>query len=245
MYYFDGVSYYYFDGEQYYYFDGIQWSPLEDDKEQSSSSLKLRHIALLIAILLCCTTLLQMLGRGGGAATASPTAHFSQAAQQLSSSSPSPSSSSVLGPPSLSASFIDQVLSYYGSPAVGLGQRLYDDSLASGIDDAWALAFFRHESSFGTTGEARATMALGNERCIQDRPCIDQDRGGYAQMYSWADGADHWYALINNLYVKEWGRTTVETIIPKYAPGSDGNNEQGYINAVEGYVAAWRAGRMY
>src|SRR5947209_3800977 len=71
-------------------------------------------------------------------------------------------SSSVLGRPSLSASFVNQVLSAYHSPAAETGQAFYDFSLSSGIADEYALAFFWHESSFGTTGVARVTRSLGN-----------------------------------------------------------------------------------
>ncbi len=162
-----------------------------------------------------------------------------------SSSSQSEQSSSVLGPPTVSAAFIDRVLSAYHSPAAGLGQALYDDGVRTGIDPVYALAFFMHESSFGTTGEARKTLALGNERCIPDRPCVDLDRGGYAQMQSWEDGFAHWFSLILTLYVKQWHRVTIEQMIPKYAPGSDGNDEEGYIAAIEHAVDTWRRGVVW
>src|SRR5438105_3907402 len=58
--------------------------------------------------------------------------------------------SRVLGLPSLSATFVDRVLAAYHSPAVGLGQTLYQQSRVSGIDDAYALAFFGRESLMGT-----------------------------------------------------------------------------------------------
>ena len=154
-------------------------------------------------------------------------------------------SSSVLGPPTVSAAFINQVLSAYHSPAAGLGQALSDDGVSAGIDPVYALAFFMHESSFGTTGEARKTLALGNERCIPDRPCVDLDRGGYAQMQSWEDGFRHWYALILTLYIKQWHRVTIEQIVPKYAPGSDGNDEAAYIAAIERAVDTWRQGEVW
>src|SRR6266699_3519610 len=67
---------------------------------------------------------------------------------------------SVLGPPTVSAAFINQVLAAYHSPAAGLGQALYDNGVRTGIDPVYALAFFMHESAFGTTGEARKTLAL-------------------------------------------------------------------------------------
>jgi hypothetical protein len=168
--------------------------------------------------------------------------HLPLAWSPASSSSQNEQSSSVLGPPTVEAPFIDRVLSAYHSPAAGLGQALYDDGVRTGIDPVYALAFFLHESSFGTTGEARKTLALGNERCILDRPCVDLDRGGYAQMESWADGFSHWYALILTLYVDEWHRVTIEQIVPKYAPGSDGNDEMAYIAAIEHAVDTWRRG---
>ena len=150
----------------------------------------------------------------------------------------------VTGPPTISADLINQVLASYNSPAAGQGQALYDLGVQYGIDPVFALAFFMHESQFGTTGEARYTLSLGNERCIPDRPCIDQDRGGYAKMNSWADGFEHWYQLIKNLYVGQWHLSTVEQIVPVYAPSSDNNNVAAYIQSVEKAVDAWRGGKV-
>src|SRR5439155_11792746 len=106
----------------------------------------------------------------------------------------------------------------YHSPAAGKGQALYDLGVKYGIVPVFALAFFMHESLFGTTGEARATLSLGNLRCIKTRPCIDQNRECYAQTDSWEDGFEQWYRLIRNLYVAQWGLVTVDRIIPTYAP---------------------------
>src|SRR4051794_35619807 len=75
--------------------------------------------------------------------------------------------SSIEGKPSLSAAFVDKVLSGASSKAAGTGQALYDLSKKYGIDDAYALAFFQHESTFGTGGVARATLSLGNIRCSE------------------------------------------------------------------------------
>jgi hypothetical protein len=149
---------------------------------------------------------------------------------------------SVLGKPTISASFINQVLASFNSPAAGKGQALYDLGVKYGIDPVYALAFFMHESLFGTTGEARATLSLGNLRCIKTRPCIDQNIGGFAQMYSWEDGFEQWYKLIRNLYVAQWGLVTVDQIIPTYAPSSDHNNVAGYIAALKREIDTWHAG---
>jgi hypothetical protein len=148
----------------------------------------------------------------------------------------------VLGKPTISADFINQVLASYNSPAAGKGQDMYDLGVKYGIDPVFALAFFMHESLFGTTGEARATLSLGNLRCIPTRPCIDQNRGGYAQMNSWVDGFEQWYKLIRNLYVAQWGLVTVDKIIPTYAPNSDHNNETAYIASLKHEIDTWHAG---
>jgi len=148
---------------------------------------------------------------------------------------------SVVGAPTITADHINRILAAAKSPAVGQGQALYDGGVKYGIDPIYALAFFKQESSFGIKGEASTTLSLGNLRCISDRPCVDQARGGYAQMQSWGDGFDHWYALIaGDKYVKN-GLITVDQIIPVYAPPADNNNDTAYINAVKQNVDQWRS----
>lgn len=158
---------------------------------------------------------------------------------------------SVLGSPSISAGMINQVLDYYHSPAAGQGQALYDLGVKYGVDPAFALAFFMNESTFGTQGMATSTLALGNERCLSDRPCINTQglacqagQSCYAQFYSWSDGFEHWYLLITSSLYKGAGLTTVATIIPRYAPGSDHNDEANYIAVVEHAVDTWRSGKV-
>jgi Mannosyl-glycoprotein endo-beta-N-acetylglucosaminidase len=145
---------------------------------------------------------------------------------------------SVLGKPTISADFINRVLASYNSPAAGKGQALYDMGVKYGIDPAFALAFFMHESSFGTQGEAQVSLSLGNLRCIPNYKCQD----GYAWFSSWEDGFQAWYELIRNLYVSQWGLTTVSQIIPKYAPSSDNNDEAAYIAALKHAIDTWHAG---
>jgi hypothetical protein len=144
---------------------------------------------------------------------------------------------SVLGRPTVSAKFIDRVLVTYHSPAAGTGQALYDDGVKYGIDPVFALAFFMHESSFGTAGIARVTHSLGNIRCTPGYPRCYQ---GFRLYNTWQDGYVDWYRLIRDLYVNQWGLTTVDQIIPVYAPSSDGNDVTGYIDAVKHAVTTWR-----
>ncbi len=153
---------------------------------------------------------------------------------------PSSGPYSVLGKPTLTADFINRVLATYNSPAAGKGQALYNLGVQYGIDPAFALAFFFHESDFGTQGEARSSLSLGNLRCIPNFKCQDN----YAWFPTWEAGFQAWYSLIRNLYVAQWGLTTVSQIIPRYAPPTDNNNDSAYINSVEHSIDVWHAGLL-
>ncbi len=153
---------------------------------------------------------------------------------------PQASSYSVPGSPTVSAAFINSVLAANNSPAVGTGQALFDGGVASGIDPVYALAFFMHESSFGTAGIARYTHSLGNLRCIPGPDCLD----GFASFPTWEAGYTAWYGLIKDVYVDTWHLSTVEQIVPTYAPSGDHNNVSAYIGAVESAVNSWRSGQI-
>jgi len=148
------------------------------------------------------------------------------------------SSYSVLGAPTVSVPLINRVLAFYHSPAAGKGQALFDDGVKYGVDPVFALAFFMHESSFGTTGVAQFTLSLGNLRCISAYSCYN----GFSSFPTWEAGFDAWYSLIRVVYVDTWHLSTVEQIIPTYAPASDHTDVAGYISAVESAVESWRAG---
>jgi hypothetical protein len=148
--------------------------------------------------------------------------------------------SSIVGGPSISAQFIDQMLTKYGSPATGTGQDLYNLGVQNNIDPAFALAVFFNESNFGKAGMASSTRSLGNLRCIPSAACWD----GYASFSSWQDGYSAFYKLISGpLYVGS-GLTTPETIIPRYAPSGDGNSPSHYASVVNSCLSLWRSGSM-
>ena len=143
----------------------------------------------------------------------------------------------VQGPPTVSAEFINKVLNYYHSPAANTGQALYDDGVKYDIDPVYALAFFMHESSFGTTGVATITHSLGNIRATAGYRQYE----GYRLYPSWEAGFADWYALIANQYIAQWKLDTVDQIIPVYAPASE-NDVSAYIQAVKNAVNTWRNG---
>jgi hypothetical protein len=158
----------------------------------------------------------------------------------------------ITSAPRLSGKQLNTILSAYHSPMAGLGQYIYDQGHSYQISSDFAMAFWLHESTLGTAGEARTTYSPGNLRCVADRDCVDQQRGGYAQMLNWQDGITHWYQLLSLGYVQGQvtksivghACTTLAEIIPVYAPSSDHNDEQQYIQSLIYIVTSWRAGKV-
>lgn len=144
----------------------------------------------------------------------------------------------VEGRPTVDAAFINQILAAYNSPARGKGQALYTLGVQYDVDPIYALAFFMHESSFGTTGVARVTLSLGNIRATAGY----EDYAGYRRYKSWEEGFADWYKLIKVQYIGQWGLLTVDQIIPVYAPSADHNDVDAYIRAVKRAVDTWRSG---
>ncbi|HEX8218349.1 MAG TPA: glucosaminidase domain-containing protein [Chloroflexia bacterium] len=142
----------------------------------------------------------------------------------------------VVGPPTLSVEQIEKVLAQYHSPAAGLGQKLYDLGVKYGINPAYALAFFVHESGCGTQGVARYSKSLGNIRWTEGYANYE----GYRSYSSWEAGMEDWYVLIKDLYIGGWGLRTVDAIVPVYAPAADRNDPAGYIASVKYMVDSWR-----
>ncbi len=156
---------------------------------------------------------------------------------------PASAGMSILGPPTVSPALIDAVLAQYRSPATGQGQTIHALGVQYGVDPAFLLAFFIHESGAGSNPrwagikpDGSTTHNVGNIVCTPGWRC----HGRFRDYDSWAAGIEDWYKLITDLYVRQWERTTVEAIIPKYAPAADNNNEAAYIQQVRTLVTTWR-----
>lgn len=139
----------------------------------------------------------------------------------------------IMGPPTISARIIDEVLEENGSPMAGQGQEIYDRCVAAGVDPAIALGFFSVESTYGTAGLATQNRNFGN---------IRSSDGGFRNYASWMDGLDDWLNLMVDEYADPQGfnAQTVDEAIPIYAPASDNNNPAEYIGAVRSRVEDWR-----
>lgn len=144
------------------------------------------------------------------------------------------------GPPTITAEKIDEVLKSFGSPAAGLGQVIYDEGVKRGINPAVALGFFVQESSAGTKGVAAETNSWGNIK--GDGPAGSYK--GFRAYNNFEEGVKDWYRLIDDKYLapqSEGGRgySTLSQVIRTYAPGSDNNDEKGYVANVKGMVEGW------
>lgn len=142
----------------------------------------------------------------------------------------------VAGPPSVTVEQIRRILQRYNSPALDEAQSFYDLGVARGIDPAYCLAFFIMESAAGTQGVARTTYSIGNIRALDGQPSFE----GYRRYDTWHDGIADWYRLIAEVYIRDRGLTTLDAIVPVYAPNSDDNDPAAYILTVKRLVAAWR-----
>lgn len=144
--------------------------------------------------------------------------------------------------PSLSPEQIDRILASYDSPATGTGQIWYNIGLERGIDPAFAVAFFIHESSAGTAQawaglkpDGSTTHNVGNIICASYATCY----GRFRDYPSWEVGIGDWYRLIDVEYLQGRGHQTVADIIPVYAPSFE-NDVNGYVHVVQRLVDQWR-----
>jgi hypothetical protein len=141
--------------------------------------------------------------------------------------------------PRISQALFVRVLGRNMSPAAVEAAVCYHIPPVYGLDPALALAFFHHESSYGTQGVALATRNWGNLRRGQGRST--GMLRGFATYRTWADSLHDWCTLIANVYVGSRRLVTVRPALQVYAPTSDGNAPKRYADAVMADVARWMA----
>jgi hypothetical protein len=144
--------------------------------------------------------------------------------------------------PRISQMTFTGVLVRYKSPCAPIAAECYAIICEHGLDPAVALAFFGHESVFGTRGIAPSTRNWGNVRTpMRPERVVGTHPRNFAIFRTWQDGLRDWCERINIRYIDGRGLDTVEKAIPVYAPASDGNNVTRYIEHVNQLVAAWMA----
>ncbi len=113
---------------------------------------------------------------------------------------------------------------------------IFTKGTTMGIDPAFLMAVFRMESEYGTAGIAMSTHGVGNVRHTQS--CAF-DYKGFCGYHTWQDSIDAWYELIAGPVYMSGGLTTVEAIIPKYAPSTE-NDVESYISFIRDYFSYYR-----
>jgi hypothetical protein len=150
-------------------------------------------------------------------------------------------------PPRISAAKFQQVLEAANSPALSEASAIYDVIIENGVDPAFMLAVFKHESQFATDPKSmvvlHSTKNWGNTRSsrVGVKTIAPTERGNFVSYGTWAQGADDaTYRLIDPEFeYARAGATTIGEIIPIWAPGSDGNDPAGYINTVISLMNQW------
>lgn len=144
--------------------------------------------------------------------------------------------------PRISAAQFIRVLERYKSPCAPIGQECYDIIVNSSLDPAVSLAFFGHESTFGTRGITVETRNWGNVRApFKPERASGHHPKNFAIYPNWQIGLVDWCDRINVRYIQERGLDTVEKAVPIYAPSFDGNVPQVYIDHVNKLVSDWMA----
>jgi hypothetical protein len=142
--------------------------------------------------------------------------------------------------PRISAAQFSRVLERFNSPCAPIAQECYQIIAAAGLDPAVGLAFFAHESVFGTRGKATETKNWGNVRApFKAERAVGKHPKNFAIYATWQDGLMDWCERINERYINQRGLDTVEKAIPVYAPSFDGNVPQSYIEHVTKLVTQW------
>jgi hypothetical protein len=157
-----------------------------------------------------------------------------------------PGDYTLKAPPSITPQQIDRILASYNSPANGTGAIWYNLGVQYGIDPAFAVAFFIHESGAGSARnwaglkpDGSTTHNVGNIICAGYPTCFNRFR----DYPSWEVGIADWYRLIDVEYIQGRGHRTVADVIPVYAPAFE-NDVNGYVNTVHRLVDQWRQGRI-
>lgn len=151
----------------------------------------------------------------------------------------------LVSAPRVTADEIDQILARWNSPAVGTGQDWVNAGLATGLDPAYAVAFFIHESGAGSNPnwagykpDGSTSHNPGNIICAGwAGACY----GRFRDYPSWKEGIQDWFVLIDREYVEDRGISNVYDILRVYAPAGppDYNDPDGYGDHVVSLVTCW------
>jgi hypothetical protein len=145
--------------------------------------------------------------------------------------------------PSVSVAVIRSELRRNNSPLLSgawadgkdAAQYIWDAGRVLHIDPAVLMAFFWHESHYGTVGIARLTFSVGNIRPLAGQPELN----GYRFYRSWQESVDDTYRLLR--HYTRLGIPDVATALPIWAPPEDNNDVAAYVADVQATMARYYA----
>lgn len=140
----------------------------------------------------------------------------------------------MAGPASVDAAVVDAALRREGSPLAGLGAAIVAGGRRWGIDPVYLVAFVTYFDAGSPLPVAAHNV--GHIRAVATQRAID----GYRAFPTWQAGIDAWYRLITTVYVRRWGLTTLDRIVPVYAPGSGRRSVETELNTLRAAVEALR-----
>lgn len=161
----------------------------------------------------------------------------------------------VFGPATISRASFAAVLKAANSPVLTErpADEYYSAIVGYGLDPAFMLAVFCHESNYATASGSvvlsYGTRNWGNTRSLSLTniapipPFVDvPGKGKYVKFPNWLTGLwDACNRLVSPAYpYAKAGASTVETIIPIWAPKTDNNDPARYIAAVTALMAGWK-----
>lgn len=152
--------------------------------------------------------------------------------------------------PDISAGTFSQVLQSANSPAAGEAGQAYQAIVAEKVSPAFCLSVFQHESRYATDPASmvvkHSTKNPGNCRTSRTGAgqVIPTERGNFVKYPDWTSGfKDLARRLVDPGFAYAMsGAKTIGQILPIWAPASDGNNPDGYINAVVNSMNSLGAG---
>jgi hypothetical protein len=152
----------------------------------------------------------------------------------------------IVSVPRIAREVFAQVLRDGKSPATSVADELYTVFVSEDVDPAVGLAFFNHESSLGKAGltkihdlknwgNVRSPEVAGAGEIIQI-----PGRGPFVRYATWQAAVRDWCKRLKGPKYAGSGLTTVEQVVPKYAPDSDSNSPARYIAEVYAFVQQWQ-----
>ncbi len=150
-----------------------------------------------------------------------------------------------IAPDLTEAQFI-AILKAANSPALSSAHAVYAYCLKRRVSMAFLLAMMQRESQFGKTGTAFITHSYGNTRLpvhggvtpVRMTNATEARSGTFPVFRDWTDGGIATVARWLD-YAPYAGKTTVQEIIPLWAPNSDGNDSAAYSAGVLASIALW------